>query len=65
LDRAQDRARRATARSFRDRRIVEQARNTLARRSARIAARQVTIDAIRNISQRVSEYRILSENREA
>jgi len=65
LERAQDRARRATARSFRDRRVVEQARNTLARRSARIAARQATINALQNISQKVSQYRSLSGNREA
>jgi len=52
LERAQDRAGRATARSFGDRRVVEQAISTLARRSARIAARQAirTIDAIQNIS---------------
>jgi len=65
LERAQDRARKATARSFRDRRVVEQARNTLARRSARIAARQATIDAIQNKSQRVSQFRSLGGNREA
>jgi len=57
LERAQDRARRATARSFRDRRVVGQARNTLARRA--------TIDAIQNISQRASQYRSLSGNRES
>jgi len=51
--------------SFRVCRVVEHARNTLARRSAHIAARQATIDAIRNISQRASQYRSLSENREA
>jgi len=37
LEREQDRARRAIARSFRDRKVVEQAKNTLSRRSARIA----------------------------
>jgi len=61
LERAQ--ARRATARSLRDRRVVEQSRNKLAQRSAS-AARQATIDAIQNISQRVSQCRSLSGNRE-
>jgi len=65
MERAQDRARRATTRSFRDRKAVKQARNTVARRSARIAARQETIDVIQNISQKVSQYRSLSGNREA
>jgi len=38
LERAQDRSRRATGRSFRDRRVVKQARHTPARRSARISS---------------------------
>jgi len=65
LERERDRIARSQARDNPARRIVDQAVNSARRQSARLLQRQAITDAIRRISQRVSQNRSISQNREA